>query len=142
MVRAQWTNERLDRAKLEISEEELQKRIARVEPLILKDGELFQFDIPDLHKVAYTWSPKNLVEIDSYDVAVVELTRTFTHNSCGYHGFVKPSLDDVLAQLPNDPEINAFYLDIDSAVILHDGEGHLITCHWLKTSPSLVDRRK
>ena len=141
MIRPQFTEQRLDRSRVEISDDVLQERIARVRPLVLIDGEISMFDIPNLRTTAFTWSPSNEREIPRFEIGVIEVARTFTHHECtGYHGLLKPTIAEVLAQLPNDPSINAFYLDTDSMVICDDGEGWIITCHWLKTTPSLITK--
>ncbi|PZR63208.1 MAG: hypothetical protein DI537_51950, partial [Stutzerimonas stutzeri] len=77
---------------------------------------------------------KDLVEVGD-ERNYHEVIRTATQHSCGYHAFFKPSIAEVLAQMPDDPTITAFYLDTDSVVVLYDGEGHLCNCHWLSNKP-------
>lgn len=125
----EFLDTKLDRTLLVISDEVLQERMARVTPLIFRDGELHTFDIPDLRNTAFTWEPKNLVKATH---PYTEAAVTKTQHSCGYYGFFKPSIAEVLAQLPDDPTITAFYLDSSDVVVLWDGEGHLAPCHWLR----------
>jgi hypothetical protein len=130
MIRPQWTSEKFDPSLLVIADEVLAERLARVTPLILKDGRLYTFDLPDPRNTAFTWEPMNLAPVDEM-AGYYEVVRTATQHGCGYHAFFKPSLAEVLAQMPNDPSINAFYLDGDSVVVLDGGAGHLCNCHWL-----------
>jgi hypothetical protein len=132
VIRAQWSQQVLDRSLLKIDPKTLRERLARVKPLILREDRLYSFDIPG-PEVAFNISPVNLVEYE-HDRGYHEVTRSFTQHTCAYYGFFKPSLKEVMAQMPDDPGINAFYLDGNSVAILHDGEGHICTCHWLTLS--------
>jgi len=152
MTLPQWTREELDRDRLVISDEDLAERLSRVTPLLLRNGELYRFkELPHPRKIAFTWGPEddNLVLVQeryddkTYNVIdwFIEVSRGQTHHSCGYHGFVKPTIAEVLAQLPDDPKITAFYLDIDSTRILYDGEGHIINVFWLTNLPETIEEK-
>jgi hypothetical protein len=145
----QWSEEELDESLLEISDEVLAERMARVEPLILKNDNLYRFiKRPDPRNIAFTWGPEdsNLVLVDPRTEedesgglkaldCYVEVGRGFTYHSCGYVAFVKPTLADVYAQMPDNDRITAFYLDTGSARGLHDGAGHVINVYWLTNKP-------
>jgi hypothetical protein len=155
----QWSAEELDADRLKIDRDVLLERSRRIEPLIFRDGQLYHFDydredIKFLTGIAYTWDPKNLVAVkdkterdeDGCYIAeasewYLEVARGSTHHSCGYHGLVKPTISEVLAQMPDNPRITAFYLDTSTARILYDGEGHIINVFWLTNiSETIADK--
>ena len=112
-----------------IADDVLEERMARVTPLINRGGKLHSFAAVDPRNTAFNWDPKGLVEVTDY----AEHSRSRTHHKCGYHAFFKPSIAEVLAQLPDDPEIAGFYIDEDLNIdILHDGDGHAATTVWLR----------
>lgn len=152
-VLPQYTDEELDRSRLEISDAVLAERLARVTPLYLKGDRLWRFKtLPDARTTAFAWGPEDddLILVDprydhdeqkSFD-DYREVSRGSTHHTCGYHAFVKPTIAEVLAQLPDDDRITAFYLDLDSARILYDGEGHIINVYWLSDKPETIEERR
>jgi hypothetical protein len=78
--------------------------------------------VPDPRDVAFDWDPKRL-----HPVTFEPLLAVYTDHLCGYYGFPKPSIAEVLAQLPDDlPEgANAFCIDNDRWWgIYASGRGH------------------
>lgn len=114
-----------------ISAELLAERIKRFTPLIFSDDKLHTFKIPDLRRVAFTWEP---TELQPLSQPVEEIMVSPTHHSCGYYGFFKPSIAEVLAQVPEnlDPRANAFYIDTSSILIARCGGGQLARTHWVR----------
>ncbi len=133
----EWTDERFDPARVEISKEDLDERVARVRAFIRSGDSICAFALPDLRGSAFTWDPKGKQEISLEEAGYEEIMTTKTQHDCAYYGFFKPSIAEVLAQLPDDPRITAFYLDTHDVKILHDGQGHLATAHWL-AGPALT----
>jgi hypothetical protein len=78
-------------------------------PVIPKGGKLFHIKPVDLHKTAFTWDPKLREEADGLRV----LTTIRTLHGYGYHGFFKPSIAEVLVQIPDDliADVVAFSTD-------------------------------
>jgi len=116
----------------EITEGKLNNLIKIIIPLIRKGNKLYSIELPDLRNTAYTWEPKVTKESDMLE----EVTRIKTNHYCGYYGFFKPSIAEVLAQIPEDliGKIDAFEIigDIDSGTdtevkIFNEGNGHLAT---------------
>lgn len=122
-----FSSYRLIRSALEISDLMLAERLSKVRPLILSDGEHFLFDLPDPRNTAFTWAPVNVRPAKKHRA----VSKFRTLHSCGFYGFFKPSIAEVLAQLPDDTRISAFCLDVSTIEILFDGEGHSCVCHWL-----------
>ena len=60
------------------------------------EGDLYYIKKVDPRGVAFTWSP----EPDEKASGLVEMTDITTYHSYGYHGFFKPSVAEVLAQIP------------------------------------------
>jgi hypothetical protein len=75
-------------------------------PVIPKHGKLFHIKPVDPRKIAFTWDPKLREEA----TGLVELTTIRTLHGFGYHGFFKPSIAEVLTQIPDDlvPRVVAF----------------------------------
>lgn len=71
----------------------------RVQPLVWVDGQLCTFDLPDLVKMSFLWDPKNPQPYGH----PLEAARTVqTLHTFGYCGLFKPSIAEVLCQLPDD----------------------------------------
>ncbi len=109
----------------DISEEALQALVKRFTPLFRdEEGVIWKMKLPHLRNSAYTWDP-DLTEKVEFETVAEERTDHYT----GYVGFFKPSIAEVLSQLPADlpEECNAFYTDTDSALIYSDGNGQSAT---------------
>jgi hypothetical protein len=61
-------------------------------------GTLFFIDAVDPFNVAYTWDPKPTDEA----TGLKDLREITTYHSFSYHGFFKPSIAEVLAQIPEE----------------------------------------
>lgn len=107
----------------EITDERLAELNARFRPLVLKDGELHRIAVKKvkLRNTAFAWSPVLLKEVEFMPLREVE-----TDHTCAYHAFVKPTIAEVLAQVPDDIDelANAFYIDFDSVYYYPSGGGH------------------
>lgn len=109
----------------EITDERLAELDARFTPLVWRDGKLFKIERPDLRRTAFTWDPKTTEEVTDFQ----EVRQTTTDHYCGYHAFFKPSIAEVLAQVPDDlpEEANAYVLQGDISVY-PAGNGQSVTC--------------
>lgn len=104
-----------------ITDEELERRMARFTPCAAKNGAVHKIKPVDPRQTAYTWSPELLDE-----VVFTQSRSVPTDHDCAYYGFFKPSIAEVLAQVPNDlpAEYNAFYTLTDHIDIIDDaGQG-------------------
>jgi len=103
-----------------ISDEDLNNLMKRMKPVVTKSGEQHYIKKVDPRTVAYTWDPKTTRKAEG----LVELTDINTYHSYGYYGFFKPSISEVLAQIPDEymADCVAFETLKDSAQI--DGEYH------------------
>lgn len=108
----------------EINDAVLDRLMRRFVPLVLCGNRICAIEIPDPRQTAFTWDPTFLNEVDFTPVREVK-----TDHNCAYHGYLKPSIAEVLAQVPDDlPEqCNAFYIDIDSVEVYRSGGGHRVT---------------
>ena len=106
--------------RLKISDEQLEKLVQHIKPVVQHNGKLFY--IKDVHpkKVAFTWSPKITEEAKGLE----KLARIKTYHTYGYYGFFKPSIAEVLAQIPKR------YIDLVKAfeipVKLNDPEPEVV----------------
>jgi hypothetical protein len=133
----QFSNLLFDRDLIQIDEETLQERLSRIQPLILNEaGEACTFNVPtgeELRNIAYTWSPKNVKPIEGFKEKYRLIGTTMTHHGCAFYGFFKPSIAEVLAQVPkNKPDVAAFYIDSDTLVVAKEGDGHIVKTYWFK----------
>lgn len=62
----------------------------------------------DPRKIAFAWDPKKAAETEGLQ-EVCEIT---TYHLFGYHGFFKPSVAEVLAQIPEEYLDNAVAFEI------------------------------
>lgn len=86
----------------------------------------------DPRKFAFTWADRLPDEVEFEFVG-----HSSTDHLCGYHAFFKPSVAEVLAQLPEEFEpsrgsgVNAFYIDMDEPLgIYSSGSGHRAKTIW------------
>jgi hypothetical protein len=116
----------------EISDILLNKLIKKIVPVIRKEDKLYNIELPDLRHTAYTWDTK----LKDEHKDLIEVARIKTDHYCGYYGFFKPSVAEVIAQIPEGfiNKICAFEIlaDMDSGTedevkIYSDGNGHQAT---------------
>ncbi len=74
----------------------LEELAARIKPLVINGGELFYIEPCDLRNTAFPWSPKFTVQAKD----IICHARITTLHTFGYQGFFKPSIAEVLAQIP------------------------------------------
>jgi len=96
----------------------------RIRPCYLTEkGALAYMIVPNLTNVAFTWGPEHLQDVEEWR----EVGRIETHHTCGYIGFFKPTIAEVLAQIPKHllDECNAFVtLNGDTVACYMQGDGH------------------
>jgi hypothetical protein len=106
----------------EISDDSLRENLSRLRPLVQRGQKFYEVELPDLRGTALTWEPKLIREVEFHP-----LVHTETDHTCGYHGFFKPSIAEVLAQVPDDlpPEVNAFCILTEQTIGIYEtGTGH------------------
>lgn len=80
----------------EISDEELNNRVQRIKPVITFKREKRYIEPCDPRFVAYTWDAKPAGKAKH----ITPLETITTYHRFGYYGFFKPSVAEVLAQIP------------------------------------------
>ena len=105
--------------------EELEALVTRIRPCYLDKKERLVFmEVPCLTSTAFTWSPKKLRLATEWG----EVGRIETYHTCGgYIGFFKPTIAEVLAQIPQHllNEVNAFVtLTGDTVACYSEADGH------------------
>ena len=105
-----------------ITEERLEELMTRFKPLYRKEGKkkLWTMEIPHLRRMAFTWCPVLLEKLKSYTPVKTIQTR----HECGYYGFFKPSIAEVLAHVVDDGTDwgNGFFIEMDSVFSHSSGE--------------------
>lgn len=137
----QYTLQTLDREALKISDGQLNSWMEHLTPLIKSGGQLCRFKLPDLRNSAFTWAPEELEAVTDIE-GWIEVSRGQTQHSCGHPVFFKPSIAEVVAQIPDDGRIAGFYLDVDSLVTFSDGSGHLCNVVWLTNDKRRAEMRE
>ena len=93
-----------------ISDEVLEERYAKIQPLLKRDGKLFSIQRPiDLRNQSFIWDPKIGNEVKG----LKEIAQVKTLHTYGYYGIFKPSIAEVLSQVPEYllDQVVAFHLD-------------------------------
>lgn len=81
----------------DISRETVEELYKKVKPLVRdKNGRFYTIEDVDLFKTAFTWSPILKEEVDGLEV----VTIIITFHVFGAPAFFKPSIAEVLAQIP------------------------------------------
>ena len=89
---------------------ELEALYEKIRPLVRgKDGNAYPIERVDLRKVSFTWDPKLLKEPITALHSLGEFRCLHTY---GYYGLFKPSIDEVLSQIPANLVDAATYFEI------------------------------
>jgi len=80
-----------------ISDEKLEELSKRIRPAKEENGELFYYKSCDLRNESFSWAEK-----DCKAKGLKEFASLPTLHTYAYYGFFKPSVAEVLAQLPED----------------------------------------
>jgi hypothetical protein len=112
----------------EISDSKLNELIKSIVPVVRVDGKLHNIELPDLRNASYLWTPHAIGECKD----LKEFKRISTDHYCGHPSFFKPSISEVLAQIPEEDinKICAFEIiqDIDNPIDTYNyGNGHRVT---------------
>lgn len=108
-----------------LPDDEIVELLKRITPVITKDGKLTTIGLPPtLWNTAFLWSPTVLetIEVPLYELAIIE-----TYHTCGYIMFFKPSISEVISQIPARflPDVTHFEtLDGDTVGCFSEGDGH------------------
>lgn len=106
----------------EINDTKLNSLCERILPVVRKNGALYYIEPVDPRKTSYIWSPTITTEA----TGLKEFIKINTIHKCSYYGFFKPSVAEVLAQIPDDilDKICAFEIDGSNVGIFQNGCGH------------------
>lgn len=129
---------------------ECERLLKQMTPVKEVDGKLFPIlrtrdDKQDvtLWNTAFTWDPHlgpELKDIELYDLARIE-----TYHTCGYIALFKPSLGEVLSQIPLNLRADVTHFETlthdDVVGCFSDGDGHR-TVTKLYTTYSMDERIK
>ena len=106
-----------------LKDDELKKRYAKTKPIIMIDGityDMKEFSFSALSDQSYIWDrdidKRNIVHKE--DLEVVE--DFICLHGYGYYGLFKPSIHEVLAQLPEKSIKEADYFEIIESPVTRD----------------------
>ena len=100
------------RAKLTISDEELEHRLKELDHVMTHEGVLHTVKQGDPRRTACTWSPEFLEKRPN----LVEFDTIITGHLYGSKMFFKPSLAEVLAQIPDE-----YVMTLDAFSVTYHG---------------------
>lgn len=108
----------------DITDERIAELLTKMQPVLRNaKGELHHIEPVDPRKIAFTWAPKFTKQVKAW----ADIGRIETNHSCGYIGLFKPSISEVLAQIPEHflNSANCFEtLSGDSVACYGQGDGH------------------
>lgn len=81
-----------------LPDEEFQRRQERIRPLVRDQDWLYYIEPVDSWKVAFEWDPKRKDHAEE----LREVARIQTFHTFGYYGFFKPTVGEVLSQIPEE----------------------------------------
>lgn len=81
-----------------IEDARLNELAARIKPVVTFNGVRHYIKPCDLRNEAYTWDAKKAAKAPP----LVEMVDIRTYHTYGYYGFFKPSIAEVIAQIPAD----------------------------------------
>lgn len=126
-----------------ISDESLNYLNNKFTPLYKSNDKIFKIKSTDnlntLRNTAFTWSPELMEE-----VGFCALDSSYFNSECNYYGFYKPSIAEVLSQIPDnirDDYPGAYFIDMDTVQIYNSGEGHRARVYWGHICKLPVDER-
>ena len=140
----------------EISDEKLAALLANISPLVRKrsgavtgtpfaDAEksLHRIKLPaNVRDVSFIWDPELLSPVDERNLQILRLIPTY--HTAGYIGLCKPTIAEVLAQIPEElvASVAAFEVCVDNGVVeLIDSEyfrGHRLITILYQYRPAQV----
>jgi len=99
-----------------VSKEEINRRAEIIKPVIMHNDVLMYIKPVNLYSVAYTWSAEFTTEAKG----IIPCGDFKTYHSWSYYGFFKPTIFEVLAQIPEK------ILDVAVAfeIIRHPEDSH------------------
>ncbi len=81
-----------------ITNQDLKRLAQKIRPLVTQDGRLMHIKLPDLRNEAFPWAPV----VTEPAAGLVEIAKIRTLHSYAYYGFFKPSVSEVIAQIPEE----------------------------------------
>jgi hypothetical protein len=82
----------------EVSKELIEELAETIHPVVEFDGKKYFIEKVDLFGIAFTWDPKKTEEA----VGLKEVATITTFHSWAYYGFFKPTIAEILNQIPED----------------------------------------
>ncbi len=82
----------------EVSKEEIRKRYKRIRPVVQTKNEKRYMRKVDLFATSFLWNPKPVAKAKGLE----QLQDIETYHSYGAPAFFKPTIAEVLAQIPDD----------------------------------------
>jgi hypothetical protein len=80
----------------EISVERLDELFSFIKPVVRKGDDLFYIAPPELQEASFLWDPV----VTAQATNLQEVGRIVTYHRYGYYGMFKPSIAEVLSQIP------------------------------------------
>ncbi len=85
----------------EISDERIANLLKRISPIYEEEGKFFKIENVDPRRVAFTWRGV-LSSVENEIQGITPMKDIETLHTYAYQGFFKPSIAEVLAQIPEE----------------------------------------
>ena len=92
----------------DVPKDRIWELVRRIHPLVMHDGHLHYIEDCDPWRTAFPWDPTPLNRAEG----LVHVGTIQTLHGYGYHGMFKPSMAEVLSQIPEDliDRVDAYYV--------------------------------
>ena len=104
-----------------INDNNLYTLMEKIKPVAEKDGKLYYIKDVDPRTVAFTWDP----EFKAEATGLTECGTIHTMHTYGYHGFFKPTIAEVMAQIPKEYYSKAVAFATDFGGFTNDNKHHI-----------------
>lgn len=134
----------------QLPDNELKRRLTFITPIVTDEEDkktrpLLTQSV-DFWRTAFMWSPQLGDPIDLKATTLWDVARIETHHTCGYIGLFKPSLGEVLSQIPEDlvEDITHFetLMSDDVVACYQNGDGHRTVTRLYSTYDSSERMRR
>lgn len=90
--------------RFELNKSRIEELASKIKPIRFSADGIEQIMVTDLYNIAFTWDPA-VKKIEFRDAegqldGLYEVARIETHHTCGYIAMFKPTISEVLAQIP------------------------------------------
>jgi hypothetical protein len=123
---------------LEITDEKLYSLNSIIKPVVKREDKLYYIKEVNLRNESFAWNPKITIEAQN----LTKFAEVLTYHTYGYMGLFKPSIAEVLAQIPDEliNECVAFEIQSELGKEAIRGDYHISNTTLYKKEESFIDQ--